>query len=78
MLLYSAFHATVAASAVATRSPLTDTHIIRRVTDRTIARLSALGKVLAFIVAGTLRVSKACIGHRIRLNRPGDRGGWLV
>ena len=64
---YSAFHSTVAAGAMATRSPKTDIFMIKdvaeylKVTERTIYRLAAAKKIPAFKVGGSWRFSKSDI-----------------
>ena len=67
ILLYSAFHSTVAAGAMTTRSPKTDILMIKevaeylKVTERTIYRLTAAKKIPAFTVGGSWRFSRADI-----------------
>ena len=72
ILLYFAFHSTVAAEAIATRSPNTDILMIKevaeylKVTERTIYRLAAAKKIPAFKVGGSWRFSRGDIDSWIR------------
>lgn len=72
ILLHFAFHSTVAAGAIATRSPNTDILMIKevaeylKVTERTIYRLAAAKKIPAFKVGGSWRFSRGDIDSWIR------------